>query len=332
MHLPRFTLLRPRSREDAVGLLARHGPAARLVAGGTDLWPRLKYGLARPEVVVSLKRIAPAPPGIGEGDRLELDALTSLADLVRSPEVGARAPILAQAALSVASTQIRNQATLGGNLCLEARCEYYNQSHTFQFVEPCLKRGGDSCYFAPKGRKCWAVFAADTAPALLALGASVELLGPAGTRQIPLEGLYSGDGACPLALGAGELVARVLIPPGGPGRRAAYRKFSRRKGLEFAGLTVAVVLEVAEGTVCTGGRIAVGSVGDAPVRAARAEESLRGLDLADEEALRDTARAVAGELRPIAHHGYGAGHLRACLEVEARRALAQALQEETSLP
>ena len=149
MHLPRFEYARPESWEEAATHLEKRGAGACPVSGGTDLLPRMKYGLARPEVLVSLRGIAPAAPRVGpEGDLL-LDSQTPLASVARSPEVRARAPILAEAALSVASNQVRHMATLGGNLCLESRCLYYNQSHTFQFVEPCLKRGGGICYFAP---------------------------------------------------------------------------------------------------------------------------------------------------------------------------------------
>jgi len=331
VHLPRFQHIRPTSREQAARLLAEHGPAACPVSGGTDLFPRLKYGLARPQVVVSLRAVEPAEPTVREDGRFELDALMTLASVARSPQVRTRAPILAQAALCVASQQIRHMATLGGNLCLETRCLYYNQSHTFQFVDPCLKRGGGICYFAPKGGKCWAVLAADTVPALLALDAGLEIVGPAGRRECAVQDLYSGDAASPHTLAAGELVARVSIPTAGARRRSAFRKLSRRKGLEFAGLTVAVVAHLTEDSrVCTGARIAVGSVSGAPLRAEKAEAVLRGQKISDEELLREAARVAAAEIRPVAHHGYAAGYLRECLEVETVRALAEAVGASSS--
>jgi 4-hydroxybenzoyl-CoA reductase beta subunit len=327
MHLPAFRHLRAESLEDAAHALAKHGPGACLASGGTDLFPRLKQGLARPELVVSLRGIAPEAPSLSAGE-LRLDAQLPLASIVRSPEVRSAAPILAEAALSVGSNQIRHMATLGGNLCLESRCLYYNQSHSFQFVEPCLKRGGDGCYFAPGGRKCWAVFAADTVPALLCLEAKVRVVTPGGSRWLGLEALYTGDAARPLALGSNEVVAEVSVPAAAGRRAQAYRKFSRRKGLEFGGLTVAAVLELADGSACREARIAVGSASGGPLRARKAEAWLQGQDVSQGEVLRAAAAAVAAEIRPVAHHGYAAGFLRECLEVETRRVLAAAVEVE----
>lgn len=332
MHLPRLEYARPRSLEEAAVLLAKRGSGACLTAGGTDLVPRLKYGLTSPELLVSLGGIPIRAPRVGAKGELRLDAQTRLATLVRSPEVRAHAPILAEAAHSVGSNQLRHMGTLGGNLCLETRCLYYNQSHSFQFGEPCLKRGGGVCYFATKGTRCWAVFAADTAPALVALGAEVGVVGPGSRRSLPLEGLYTGDPLRPLALGKGEIVAEVSVPSAAGRRRQAFRKHSRRQGIEFAGLTVAVVLDLEDGSVCRTARIAVGSVAGGPLRAPGTEEALAGQDLCREEARRSAARSVAAEIRPVAHHGYGAAYLRHCLEVETRRALDAAMSGEPQGP
>lgn len=326
MHLPRFRYLRPDSLGAAAEALREYGPAASLVSGGTDLLPRLKYGLARPELLVSLKSISPTAPSVSPDGRLRIDALTSLAAVARSPAIREHAPLLGEAALCVGSGQIRNAATLGGNLCLESRCLYYNQSHTFQFVEPCLKRGGDLCYFAPGGKKCFAVFAADTVPALICLDAAVTAVGPEGTREFPIEKLYSGDALRPVTLGAAEIVMAISLPSGKGRRVCAYRKHGRRQGLEFAGLTVAVAAELADDRkTCQSARIAVGSVAGTPLRARTAETSLVGQDLSRTDVRRNAAREVAQEVRPVAHHGYAAAYLRQCLEVEARRALETAM-------
>jgi len=327
MHLPSFTHLSPESRAEAARLLAAHGPEAALVSGGTDLFPRMKYRLLTPRVLVSLSGITPTMPVLGEDGVLALDALTTLSRIARSPIVRKAAPLLAEAALTVASGQVRNAATLGGNLCLECRCLYYNQSHEFQFVEPCIKRGGGICYFAPKGNKCWAVFAADTVPALLVLDASLQVVDGAGRQRVlKLGELYTGDAKNPLNLGPAEILEKVLIPAVSKNERHAFRKFSRRKGIEFAGLTVAAALMVGEDAkTCLGARIAVGSVAGGPIRAKNAEEELLGKDLSDLGTLRAAGAAVAGEIRPFAHHGYPASHLRHCLEVEAGRALNDAM-------
>lgn len=326
MHLLPFHYVRPDSREAAAALLEKHGNAARLVSGGTDLFPRMKYRLEKPEFLVSLNAITPSVPHLAEDGSLRLDALLPLADVIQSGEVRTYAPLIAQAALCVASGQIRNAATLGGNLCLECRCLYYNQSHSFQFVDPCFKRGGDFCYFAPKSSRCWAVYASDTAPALLCLDAAVQVVGPSGKqRMLSIEELYTGDALRPLSLLPAEIISEITVPPVLGTSRHAFRKFSRRKGLEFAGLTVAVALQIDGDNTCRDARIAVGSVAGGPLRARSAEAELQGKDLSDREILWSAAATVAREIRPVAHHGYRASHLRTCLEVETRRALAEAV-------
>ena len=145
MHLPKFEHFYPASVKEAARLLKKHGSIARLAAGGTDLFPRMKHGLTQPEVVVSLKGLSIDSRVVTKGSKLHLNALMPLADIVQAAEVSRKAPLLAEATLSVGSNQIRQMGTLGGNICLENRCAYYNQSHTFQFVEPCLKRDGSRC-------------------------------------------------------------------------------------------------------------------------------------------------------------------------------------------
>lgn len=333
MHLSRFHYVRPDSKETAAGLLEKYGAAARLLSGGTDLIPRMKYRLAQPEVLVSLNGISPAAAALTEDGSLRIDALSSLAELVRSGEVRRHAPLISESALCVGSGQIRNAATLGGNICLECRCLYYNQSHSFQFVEPCFKRGGDFCYFAPKSNRCWAVFAADTAPALLCLNADICVAGPTGNqRHLQIEELYTGDALRPLALFPAEIITEIIVPPVVGRSGHAFRKFSRRKGLEFAGLSVAVTAWINDNNTCRDVRIAVGSVSGAPLRAKTAEAGLVGKDLSNREAVMLAAVAVAQEIRPVAHHGYQAAHLRKCLEVETRRALAEAIGLAQELP
>ena len=240
--------------------------------------------------------------------------------MARSEVIRRRAPVLAEAAHCVASAQIRQVGTLGGNLCIETRCLYYNQSHTFQFVEPCLKRGGTRCYVAPEGKKCWAVFCGDTAPALIGLQARVEIVSPTGRRELPLEELYTGDPLRPLSLSHGDVIAQVVLPEAPVQQRGAFVKFSLRGGVEFAGVSVAAVVDLAaDGATCDGARIVVGAVAGAPVRARRAEQALVGRELTV-SLITDVARQVRADVRPLAHHGYSAVYLRQCLEVQARRA------------
>lgn len=190
MLLPRFQLLQPKSIEQATELLGKHEAAARIMAGGTDVLPRMKYGLESPGYVIGLSNLPVFEPVDSDGFLL-LDSLMSLTDVARSEIIRQNAFGLAEAAYAVGSYQIRNMGTLGGNLCLETRCMYYNQQHSYQFVEPCFKRNGDRCYFIPKGKQCWAVFVADTAPVLFSLDASVEVLSNGSPKRIPIDEFYT---------------------------------------------------------------------------------------------------------------------------------------------
>jgi 4-hydroxybenzoyl-CoA reductase beta subunit len=332
MRLPKFEHMQPSSREEASRLLQEHGSRAQLVAGGTDLYPRMKYGLTRPDVLISLKRLSATSPTVDSNGDLHIDALIPLADLVRSRTVLDKAPLLSEAALSVASNQIRNMGTLGGNLCQENRCSYYNQTHIFQFIEPCFKRNGDQCYLIPKGKKCWAVFSSDTAPALISLGASAIILGPKKRRHLPLENLYTGDPLRPLVISDCEILTEVILPGSLFLRGSAFVKFTLRGGMEYAAFSIAVVLDMEnDGMLCRAARITVGSVGAGPKRTEKGENAMAGQRLS-KNLFQEVARLVVSETHPFPHHGYSAAYLRACLEAETRRALSLAAEQITRNP
>jgi 4-hydroxybenzoyl-CoA reductase beta subunit len=326
MLLPRFTYLRPATLDEARRLLDEYGPKARLVSGGTELFPKMKYRLETPDVVIGLNRLQSASPRSDEGEEIVLDALMKLSALGRSSEVLENAPLLAEAANSVGAQEIRNMGTLGGNLCQDSRCLYYNQSHDFQFVEPCFKRGGDRCYFMPKGRKCLAVYMADTAPALLCLNARLGVMGREGERDISIEEFYSSDSKNPQILGANELLTRVIIPPQPEKRGWAYQKFTIRGGVEFAGVSVAIVIDMEDDQrTCREVRIGVGAISAAPMRAIKAESQLREREISD-ETMDMVANTTAEELQVVPHHGYTKGYLKEILRVQTKRGLLSALE------
>ncbi len=324
MHLPRFRHLSATSFEEAVSLLNEY-PDAALMAGGTDLLPRMKYRLDLPEVMVSLKALSVVSPSITPEGNLALDPLMTLTAVNRSDMVRKWAPLLSEAAQRVATHEIRNMGTLGGNLCQQTRCLYYNQRHSFQFVEPCYKRGGEICYFIPKGKKCWAVFMADTAPPLISLGAQVKIIGQE-IRQIPLEDLYTGEAEKPLAMASGEILSRILIPRAPDNRGAAFFKSSLRGGLEFATLSVAAVLDMEDdGETCSKARLTIGAVSAAPLRARKAESALAGKRLS-KELFSQVADQVVEEIRPVPHHGHSRAYLTECLRAETRQTLCSAAE------
>uniref|UniRef100_A0ABX1PN43 4-hydroxybenzoyl-CoA reductase subunit beta n=2 Tax=Aromatoleum anaerobium TaxID=182180 RepID=A0ABX1PN43_9RHOO len=278
-----FSVLRPASAADAVRLRGEH-PTSRFIAGGTDLVPNMRRGLVSTDIVIDLGNVGEMRELQHQGGTLRIGAGVTLATLAADPRVRARLPALAQAALCVAGPTHRTAATLGGNLCLETRCQYFNQSESWrQGNNYCMKLAGDTCRVAPKSSRCYAAFSGDVAPALLALGAEVELLGPQGIRRLPLAELYVDDGMRWLALGADELLFAVTVPLVA-GRVSGYEKLRVRGAIDFPLAGVAVVLR-RDGDALGELRIACTGVSSRP-------EFVGGLDALAGQPLDDAAFAV----------------------------------------
>ncbi|MCP4576826.1 MAG: hypothetical protein GY846_11135 [Deltaproteobacteria bacterium] len=323
MYLPKFMIERPESPEEAATLL-KVREKSHLVAGGTELFPRMKYGICSPEIIISLKNSIVSAPQITPEGMLILDAKMSLTAVNTSPEIVENAPLLAMAAGRVATREIRNMGTLGGNLCQETRCLYFNQKHTFQFQEPCFKRGGEECYFIPKGNKCWAVFMSDLAPALFCLNANVNIVGSGGERQIEIHELYTHDPLKPISLKSDEIITKIIIPKNEGPSGSGFAKFTLRGGMEFAGVNVGVLLETENDLhTCKGARITVGAVSEGPQRVPAVEAFLKGKGLTD-DVIHAASRKVADNLKIVPHHGYSKGYLTECLKSQAKTALTDA--------
>lgn len=251
MHaLPEFTLQRPSTLAEAAALLATE-PGARIVAGGTDLLPNLRRGLERPRLLVDLSALAgfdalEEEPGGGS----TLGAGMTLGAIAADATIAVRWPALAEAAGAAAAPAHRTAATLGGNLCQDTRCVFYNQSEWWRASNDyCLKRGGDTCHVAPQGKHCHAAFMGDLAPVLLVLGAQVELQSAQGGRWLPIDQLYRDDGAAHLTLAPGEMLSRVRLPAPRPGAVCGYRKARVRAGIDFPLAAIAVALTLTEGRI-----------------------------------------------------------------------------------
>lgn len=245
MHLPEFALLRPRTLPDAARLAAE--PGAQVLAGGTALIPNLRRGLGTPRRLVSLDGLTALQAIERTVAGLRIGAGVTLARLARARELPAACRALGEAAASVAGPAHRTAATLGGNLCQDTRCVYYNQGEAWRrSIGYCLKHGGDTCHVAPQGKICRAAYSGDVAPALIALDAEAEIAGAAGVpRTRPLAGLFTDDGANPIALQPGEIVAAVHLPTPAPGSRSGYAKARARGAIDFplAGVALALALE-----------------------------------------------------------------------------------------
>jgi len=298
MRLPPFQYLAPVSVADAAKLMAEHGPAAMLVAGGTDLYPNLKRRQFEPSVLVALRGIRDLGGVRGSARAgLAIGSGTTLTSVARHPEVARHYPALAAAAGLVSTPQVRNMGTLGGNLCVDTRCNYYNQSYQWRkAVNFCMKKDGEICLVAPGSPRCWAVSSSDTAPVLWSLGASVRLAGPAGEREIPVAALYRDDGIEYLAKRADEILTAVVLPPA-EGVRCAYLKLRRRGSFDFPVLGVAVALTM-DGATVTRGRIVLGAVASQPREAVEAGEMLAGQRLTP-ELIDHVAKLAARPSKPL---------------------------------
>ena len=251
LRLPRFGVVTPDSVEEVVSLLTEHGSDARLIAGGTDLVPNLKHRIEEPKLLVSLVRLSQLS-GICPTDEggFEVGAMTRLIDVAHHAELRQRAPALAAAAACVAGPQIRNMATLGGNVLLDTRCRYINQTHFWrQSLGFCLKKDGTLCHVISGGKKCVAAASSDTVPALFTLGATLKAVSAEGTRQLPIEELYTNDGIKHTTLRPDELLVSVRLPPQNPGHRGAYEKLRDRGAIGFPELGLAVRLDVQDDIV-----------------------------------------------------------------------------------
>jgi 4-hydroxybenzoyl-CoA reductase subunit beta len=271
--LPEFTLLRPQSLAEAVAARADH-PGARLLGGGTDLVVNIRRGIEAPPQLIDMTGIAELKAIKADAAALEIGASVTLAQLAEHPGIVAHYPVLAQAAHSIAGPTQRQMGTVGGNLCLDTRCIYYNQSDWWRSAnDHCLKTTGDICHVAPKSRGvCFATFSGDLAPALLTLGAEVDLIGPEGARRLPLGALYigharhgagAGDGKNYLSLGPGEMVARIRAP-GDPALRSGYDKIRIRRSIEYPVAGVAAALK-RDGGLLTDLRVAFTGTNPRPV-------------------------------------------------------------------
>jgi len=282
MRLPPFTYLAPVSVTDAVKLMADHGPEAMLVAGGTDLYPNMKRRQFEPSVLVGLRGIrdltgvrGSAATGMTIGAGTTLTAVSEHAAIARSY------PALATAAGLVSSPQLRNMGTIGGNVCVDTRCNYYNQSYQWRkAVNFCMKKDGEICLVAPGSHRCWAVSSSDTAPVLWSLGAKERLVSPKGERVIPISALYQDDGIQYLSKQPGEVLTDIVLPPA-EGWRSRYLKLRRRGSFDFPVLGVAVALRM-EGDTVKEAAITLGAVASQPRPAPDAAALLVGQRLGPE--------------------------------------------------
>jgi 4-hydroxybenzoyl-CoA reductase subunit beta len=324
MSLATFQLLRPKRLDEVVSLLAKHADELKVIAGGTDLLPSMKQKLFTPPFLLDLRGVEELR-GIrtAEDEGISIGALTTLTEIEHSPLIRRDYRVLAEAAKTVASPVLRNMGTLGGNICLDTRCLWYNQSLLWRkSCGFCLKKDGDLCHVAPSSKTCWAAFSGDTPPALLCLGAEVEIGGVSGVRRVPIADFYVNDGVVRLHLSAGEIVTRVYIPAASRGWRGSYQKLRVRGSIDYPLAGVAVALRLHDGRV-EDARVAITAVNPAPHLVRDLDARLIGTEVGEElgEQIGELAARTA---KPLTTSALTPEYRREMVKVFAKRALLEA--------
>jgi len=295
LRLPRLRFLIPDSARQAAAMAAEGGPTTMLVAGGTDLYPNLKRRQFATDTLVGLTHLRELHEVRGEASSgFEVGACVTLSAASRHHELHAG---YAEAAGLVSSPPLRNAGTIGGNLCVDTRCNYYNQTQEWrQAAGYCLKKDGDICLVAPSSPRCWAVSSSDTAPMAIALGATVVLAGTDQERELPVSALYRDDGIDYLAKQAWEVITALRLPPA-DGLRTAYVKLRRRGSIDFPIAGCAVALRM-EGDLVESARVVLSAVASHPLEVHAADQLLTGARL-DDETIAAAAEAAAKPAKPL---------------------------------
>ncbi len=297
MRLPRFRYFAPTSVREAVRIKSSEGPDAAFVAGGTDLYPNMKRRQQTPKAVIGLSRIAALGRLRAGGSGLAIGAVVPLSEIEHDRRVRRAYPGLTHAIAEISTPPLRNMGTLGGNVLLDTRCNYYDQNYEWrQAIDFCMKKDGAICWVAPGSPRCLAVQSADSVPVLIALRARAVLVSPEGERDVALEELYANDGIHYLTKRPDELLTEIRVPKP-DGWTASYRKLRRRGSFDFPVLSVGAAVR-RDGGVVAEARVVLGAVSSAPVRAFRAEGLLVGRPL-DAAAIAEAAEAAAGPSRPM---------------------------------
>lgn len=307
MRLPRFQYLEPRELEEALEMRDLYGARSAVLAGGTDLLVRMKQRLMRPAFLISLRNLKELVGIRIEGKELVIGAGTPLQEVSRSPLVQHHFPALAEAVQAVGAYSIQQvRGTIGGNLCQDTRCLFYNQSAFWRSGrQACHKAGGKICYAREGSDRCRSTNQSDGATALMALQARVTLRNSQGHRDLSLEELFTMKGETPLDLAPNEILTQIRLPMERPGRASAYERIAYRSAIDFPVASAAVWLESERGTVSKA-RIAVGCMGNAPLLILQAGESLEGRPLEDTQALAKAARIAMDQASAFAVENVGA--------------------------
>lgn len=333
MRLPKFSYRTPRTIAEAVKIIGDTGPEAQFVAGGTDLYPNMKRRQQTPRTVISVMRLSELNKIEGDGKSgLRIGASVLLSDICENPVIKRDYPVVASAARTISTPLLRNMGTIGGNLLLDTRCNYYDQNYEWRkAINFCLKKDGDVCWVAPGSSKCWAVQSSDLVPVMVAIGAKFRLVSTLGERTIDASGFYNDDGIDYLKKRPDELLVDIQLPPIN-GWRASYQKLRRRGAFDFPVLGVAAWIRC--GTATSRGseqvtsvaeaRIVLGAVAPSPVQVKEAEQALINQPF-DEEHIQAAAEACYIKARPLDNTDFVMNWRKQMTREYTRRALRELL-------
>ena len=319
MRLPKFEYLEPKSLKEAIKVLTLDIKGSVLLAGGTDLLVNMKHRVIQPRRLINIKKIPRLSYITNRKDGLRIGALTTLHDLASSSMIREQYPILCKAAQEVGAYAHQAMGTLGGNLCQENRCRFYNQSAFWRSVRPpCYKGGGKVCHVVRKPKQCHSAYCGDMAPVLIAMDSQIKVVGPNGERTFPLKKLYTQNGKNPLSLKKGEILKEVLVPST-PGK-TLYLKWRLRNSLEFPILSLALHIEKDRNEIIQKARILFSAVGPGPVEALEAEKMLKGAFL-DEQMIEKISNQAVKEISPMRTSLHSPAYKRKMAGILLRKAL-----------
>jgi 4-hydroxybenzoyl-CoA reductase subunit beta len=298
MRLPKFQYRTPQTIADSVKIMADAGPTGQFVAGGTDLYPNMKRRQQMPKTVISVMRLKELNQITGDRKHgLNIGASVTLTDICENADINRDYPVVAHAARLISTPILRNMGTIGGNLLLDTRCNYYDQNFEWRKgINFCLKKDGDVCWVAPGSSKCWAVQSADLVPVMVAIGAKLRFASTLGERVVDAAGLYNDDGIDYLHKRPDELLVSIELPPTN-GWRASYQKLRRRGAFDFPVLGVAAYVKQ-DGGLVSDAKIVLGGIAPSPIQINEAATALIGKTL-DADQINAAAEAAYIKARPL---------------------------------
>ncbi len=321
MNIKKFDqYLEPQDLTELYSLTAKWGNRAQIIAGGTDLLVRLKQRTCKPEALISLRKVKELKTIDAIDDGICIGSAVKLSDLIFSPIIQKDYPLLVEAASKVGAYQHQAMGTVGGNLCQETRCLYFNQSEFLrESLSPCLKVGGKMCHVV-KGGKCFAVYSGDTAPALLALEAKVRIGSLTGERWYELSGLFSGDGLTPISLKEGEVLTGIFVSKEAATGGGVYLKLAERSFIDFPSLGVAASITLSDNQICKRAGLALTAAGSAPFLVEEVR-NLIGEEQLSEALLESILEETKKHAIMVKNKTFSVGYRRATLKKMVRTAL-----------